>query len=123
MHYIRQFIQETVHEETKEAFDLKMNRIFEKTGDRNLEVHYFDNLGLCATVRYWSEKQIPETIAEEYECRGDGYICSECPLYKPSNDKRVKYSYCEHAGTRVGERTRACNYFYENLLEDKVCNI
>ena len=117
-------MQETVQESTKEEFDAKMNIIFSKTGDRNLEVHYFDSLGLCATVRYWTETRIPETIAEEYECKGIHYICENCPHYHESNDRRVKYTTCSHSGVKVCAKTRACEYFYEKILErDEVCNI
>ena len=63
MLYRKQLVQETVCENDISEFDRKMNDIFKRIGTDNAEIHYFDNLGLCATVRYYTEKHIPETIS------------------------------------------------------------
>ena len=84
MKHVRRFTQETVREESAKAFDDAMNAIYEKASKSGKmpEVHYFDGLGLSATVRYYLEEDIPESISDEYSLKGDTHRCFECPLFK-----------------------------------------
>lgn len=113
MKYIRQYVQETVKAETPKEFDLQMNAIFTKAARSGKEpdIHYFD--GYSATVRYWISGEVAETISDEFELKGKAKKCYECPLYILPDDKRIKYSYCDHSNCKITANDPACDYYYE----------
>lgn len=113
MKFVRQYIQETVAASTPEEFDLRMNAIFAKASKSGKEpdIHYYPD-GYSATVRYYIHTEIAETLAEEYELKGMGKTCYECPLYSLPEDRRVKYTHCDHGG-KISANDPACNYYYE----------
>lgn len=115
MKYVRQYVQETITEKTPEKFDARMNAIFSKASRSGKEpdIHYHEKDGYSATVRYWIQTEIAETIAEEFELKGLGKKCYECPLYSLPEDKRIKYSHCDHSSTRISANDSACDYYYE----------
>lgn len=115
MKFVRQYVQETITEKTPEKFDVRMNAVFTKAGRAGKEpdVHYHERDGYSATVRYWIQTEIAETIAEEFELKGLGKKCFECPLYKLPDDKRIRYSYCDHSPTKISANDNACDYYYE----------
>ena len=119
MRYIRQYFQQTVQAETSAEFDALVNDIYKKAalGGKDPEIHFFDTRGFCATVKYFMSTEIPETISEEYQLKGIRCNCSDCPLYFPSEDKRVKYVRCDHVSHRVDAETNACDYFYQTFME------
>lgn len=120
MKYVRQYIQETVAAESPEEFDMKMNSIFAKASGsgKELDVHYFPE-GYSATVRYYIHSEVPECIADEYELKGLGRMCYECPLYSLPKDKRIKYTHCEHGG-RISADRPACNWYYETYMRQQI---
>ena len=113
MKYVRQYVQETVRAQSPKEFDMQMNAIFTRAARSNKEpdVHYFD--GYSATVRYWISKEIAESIADEFELRGEGKKCYECPLYILPEDKRIKYTDCEYSGCKITANDAACDHYYE----------
>lgn len=117
MLYQKKFIQRTVMADTPEAFDKQLNAIYERAmqGRREPEIHYFDGLGLCATVRYYETVEIPETAAERYFVAGVQHTCADCEHFRPSFDGRVKWTHCETGGCRSGRTAPACEHHYEEL--------
>lgn len=107
----RQYKQETIVAQNPLEFDTKMNKIFSTAG-KDVDIHYFDSIGLCATVRFWSEEFIPESISEKYELIGEKHYCKECRHYSQSNDKRVKKVLCEVNTCLVTQDTCVCDVFY-----------
>ena len=118
MKYVKQFVQETVKEENVKEFDMAMNAIYERAalGGKPPEVHYFDGPFMCATVRYFLEATIPETLADEYELRGERHRCMECPFFSLPKDRRIKLVKCQRTGRLVEAPTSACELYY-NMLE------
>ena len=117
MRYVRSFKQETVMADTPEVFDLKMNDIFLRASSSGKEpvVKFFDQMGFCATVRYFVSEAVPESLADKYELEGNSYLCSECPYFKMPEDRRRKNVRCERSGCLVDAGTRACDIFYLSL--------
>lgn len=79
------------------------------------ELIFNNNAGLCAYVVYDEWKQIPETLKDEYELKGEEFRCCECPMYKASEDKRIKYTTCKHGVRRCTANDYACDWFYKEL--------
>lgn len=117
MQYTKQFMQTTIQSESAEDFDAKMNIIFRNAAgyDKEIDVHYHDNMGFCATVRYWVKSQIPETLSDKYFLLGEQHYCSECQHFKLPTDKRIKYFKCEHNGKRIHSSCEVCDEFYEAI--------
>lgn len=118
MLYLKKFIQQTVHAETPEEFDSKLNAAYTRMLNlhgRDMDIHYFDNLGLCATIRYWIEQQTPETAEEAYRMEGISVKCEECGHFKKSADKRLKWGRCEYKDCRMRMDCPACSDFYEEM--------
>lgn len=119
MIYSKRWTQKTVREADPAAFDAALNEIYEQamgaTGEQELEVHYFDGMGFCATVRYWTTAEIPETAEERARISGVSHVCADCEHYRPSFDGRVKYASCPHSGRRSGRTLPACELHYQEL--------
>lgn len=84
------------------------------------EVQFNMSLGFCAFVLFEETKQVPESLAEQYEVSGDEYHCSECPMFVLSEDKRVKYTTCKRGCRKIGAEHWACEWFYEALERGEV---
>lgn len=119
MLYHKKFTQKTVMAETPEAFDRAINAIYETAArsQREPEIHYFDKLGLCATVRFWETIEIPETAAERFQLAGESHTCADCEYYKPSFDGRVKWTRCVEGDCLCGRTSPACELHYRELEE------
>ena len=61
----------------------------------------------------------PETLQEEYELKGDGRMCGECPYFKRTKDKRYKWHFCLQKQKAVTECQGACETYYQ-LLEEMI---
>lgn len=79
------------------------------------DLQFNNNFGLCAFLVYEERKEIAETVADQYELRGEDYRCSECSYFRPSPDKRVKYTTCAQGERRRYANAHACDWFYEEL--------
>lgn len=117
MRYTKQFKQQTVMADSPETFDRIINAIYEKAArsQREPEIHYFDGMGLCATVRYYETLEIPETAAERFEVAGERHTCADCEHFRPSFDGRVKWVKCAEGGCLAGRTSPACEHHYEEL--------
>ena len=120
MKHVRQFRQETVKEEDPVIFDKKVNEVYARAqeGGKDPVVDFIAGLGLCASIRYFVNQDIPEDAKDEFELRGEKHFCSECPYFELPKDRRVKYVRCgkDHATTATLE---ACVIFYEILKEEQ----
>lgn len=122
MRYIKHLRQETVVANDAVEFDSKMNDILDKAtkGGFDPMIHYFDNMGLCATVQYWDSKTVPENICEEFELRGEFHYCFECPNYVKPADKRVKKVRCDICNCIIDSMTPACEYLYKKIKDGEI---
>lgn len=117
MRYVKQYYQETVKEKDPAIFDAKVNEIYRKAyaGGKDPEVKFIDGLGLCASIRYFVSEQIPESIRDEYELRGEKHYCCECPYFVLPEDRRIRRVLCERKN-RTDASSGACDIFYEEVL-------
>lgn len=118
MKYVRQFKQKTIKSDDPMEFDQMINAVYMVAagGGKEPEIHYYDGMGLCASVRYFVNEMIPEDTKDEYEMLGDYRYCVECPLFKMPEDRRVKRTICEK-GHRTYTDSKACNDYYVMLKE------
>ena len=102
---------------TAGGFQDELNEALREIAERGCkyELRFNDNAGLCAYIVYEERVQVAECLADEYEMRGEEYRCSECPLFRPSADKRVRYTTCGHGVRRCEANDHACDYFYEQM--------
>ena len=119
MRYIRQYVQQTVQAESSSEFDELVNAIYKKAASsgKDPEIHFFEGRGFCATVKYFMSTDIPESVSEKYEMEGMSRMCCDCPLYSPSEDKRVRYTRCSHSAFKVTADCKACDYFDSEFME------
>jgi hypothetical protein len=119
MKLVRHFEQKTIKTSSAEEFDILMNSIYKTAvrGGKEPEVHYFEGMGFCASVKYFVAKDIPETLAEEYELRGQGEVCDACPYFTPPKDKRFKTSLCQRTNRKTCYDSSACDIFYKEFRE------
>ena len=109
----------TIQASTASEFDEKFNKFSEAVSSR-MELQW-DPTPMCVHVLYDEEKLIPETVAEEFELRGEHYFCKDCPFFKRGKDKRCKSVGCKYSpyGT-AAEFNSACEYFYKQLINGKI---
>lgn len=102
---------------TAGGFEDELNAALREVAEKGAkyELQFNNNAGMCAYIVYEERIQVAETLADEYELRGEEYRCSECPLFRPSPDKRVKYTTCGHGVRRCDANQWACEWFYEQL--------
>ena len=102
---------------TAQEFQDKLNSALAEVAlaGHKYDLQFNNNLGLCAFLVYEERKEIAETVADEYELKGEVFRCSECVKYKPSPDKRVKYTTCDRGVRRCTANDPACDWFYESL--------
>lgn len=102
---------------TADDFEMRLNEALEEVAktSQNYELSFNTSMGFCAYIVYDLRREYPETIADEYELKGIQYACSECPMFRPSGDKRIKYTTCAHGTPRCAANDYACDWFYEQL--------
>ena len=105
-----------------EEFQKKLNEALNEIALKGAkaDVHFNMGLGFCAFVMFSESQKVAETLAEEYEIHDEEYHCEQCPMYKPSEDKRVKYTTCKHGCRRTHADRWACDWFYQALEEGEV---
>ena len=116
MRYVRQYMQRTVRAEDPVIFDEMVNAIYLKaaSGGKEPEIHFFEGMGLCASVRFYVAEQVPETLADKYQLNNDIHHCWDCPFFELNPDRRIKKAIC-HKGNKIWNDTPACDIFYEML--------
>ena len=85
------------------------------------DITFDPNRSFLAYVTYWDIVQIPQTVQDAYEMRGEFHKCGECPYYHKPSDKRKKNTLCD-IGEYVDAKTSACNLFYKMLNEGRLQN-
>lgn len=117
MRETKKLIQKTVKTEDPLEFDAAMQKIFEKATKSGKEpsVHFWEGMGLCATVTFYETERIPESAMDRFEAKGMKRRCFECEHYKPSADGRVKWVRCEKRGDITTALSPCCNIYYEEL--------
>lgn len=101
---------------TADEFNRQINAVLEKYDAP--KVHFMtagDKLG--AYVEYDTVKEVPETLAEKYEIAGDERLCTECPYFVRTKDKRFKWHFCVQKQKKVFETQKACETYYQMLEE------
>ena len=108
----------TIQASTAEEFDKLFNKANEELTDVELR---WDSSPMCVHLLYKEKKLVPETLAEEFELRGERYHCINCPYFKRGKDKRCRAVGCKYSpyGT-VAEYNAACEYFYKQLINGKI---
>lgn len=77
--------------------------------------------GHSAFLVYEERIEEPEDIRDEYELRGDGYTCGDCPFKEPITDGRCHHRWkCRRMLRGTDDDIRACVWFYQQLEEGKV---
>lgn len=119
MKYIKHYQQKTIKTSDPEEFDILMNSIYEEAakGGKEPEIHFFEGMGFCASIKYFVSLNLPETLAEEYELKGLGCRCTDCPYFEPPKDKRFKTSVCPRTNLRTCFDRNACDIFYKEFRE------
>ena len=102
---------------TAEEFQSTLNSALAEIADKGYkhDIQFNMAMGLCAYILYEERYEQPENIADEYELRGETYKCYECPMFRPSEDRRVKYTTCGHGERHIYYNCPCCNWFYEQL--------
>lgn len=115
----KKYVQRTVMADDPVYFDKQINAIYEKAARIRQEpkIHYFDGLGLCASITYWETVEIPETAKDRLELEGVVHTCADCEHYRPPFDGRVHYVYCAVGDCQAGRSVPACEYHYEEIEE------
>lgn len=77
--------------------------------------------GNSAFLVYEEHVEEPETIAEEYELRGEGYTCESCPFKEPITDGRSRHRWrCPRRPQGTDIDCKACVKFYQALEEGEI---
>ena len=73
MRYVRQYMQKTVRTDDPQLFDEMINSLYLKaaTSGKEPEIHYFEGMGFCASVKFFMVQQIAENTKDEFEMIGD----------------------------------------------------
>ena len=119
MQYQKKYVQKTVMADDPESFDRQINAIYEKAARERYEpkVHFFEGLGLCASITYWETIEIAENAQDRLQLEGIMHTCADCEHFRPSYDGRVKWVKCAEGGCMAGRTSPACLYHYEELEE------
>lgn len=116
MRYVRQYMQKTVRTDDPQLFDEMINSLYLKaaTSGKEPEIHYFEGMGFCASVKFFMVQQIAESTKDEFEMIGDYHYCSECPYFELPKDKRIRHFHCGR-DQAISSDSKACNFYYEML--------
>lgn len=83
--------------------------------------------GMIARISYSEQENLPECLQEEYEMQGAGFLCKDCPMFKPIRkadgtiDERMKIGECpvsKYGKTRADGR--ACEDLFEMIANGRV---
>lgn len=83
----------------------------------------FERDGNTFWVTYTVVTNVPETLAEAHEMKGETSYCGECPhCLRDRNrfgeiDTRKKWAVCGDTGERIRIDENACDTYYELLAE------
>lgn len=117
MKYVKRKQSLIITGNTAEDFQEKLNTALEDLADKGYKHDLQFNMayGLCAYIIYDEVYQKAESIADEYELKGETYKCYECPMFRPSADRRVKYTTCGRGQRHIQHGSPCCDWFYEAM--------
>ena len=103
-----------IHASAPEEFEIRINAVLQEHPMAKCEI---DQL-LPYTCHAWFNVtvNIPESLADEYELKGDVHYCIECPfLDRPRNsNKNQKRFPCQYADYGMSlTDARCCDRYYE----------
>ena len=106
-----------IHANSAEEFEESLNRYLSQLAEAKVKYNlsFNNSLGFCAYLIYTEVVDIPESISEEYELRGERRYCTECICCRIPDDRRIKNYQCSHTHSRVSKYSPCCDYFYEML--------
>ena len=107
---------------TAEDFQSKLNSALDEVAAKGYQhdLQFNMSYGLCAYIVYEKTTAVAENIVDEYELKGEAYKCYECPMFRPSNDRRVKYTTCGRGERHISHCTPCCEWFYEALERGEI---
>lgn len=97
-----------------DEFETALNEVL--SGATDPDITFDTNRPFLCYVRFTEYEDIPESVRDAYELRGEYHYCAECRYFKPSADKRVKHVYCG-LGNRCTADKCACEVFYKELAD------
>ena len=119
----------TVRADSTSLFDKQLNEEVYRLRDKNPVVKFSESIPLYAHIKYVEDVNIPESVLDEYEILGVGFVCGQCPYFKPikngkgNEDGRRKVGDCFYEGNEFGrsfKNTPACEHLYELIKEGGV---
>lgn len=104
---------------TAEEFESKINSVLNGLNEKriNYDLQLNPTAGFIAFVTYTETVQVPETLADEYELKGERHKCGECPHFPVITDGRVKWVRCPVTQGLVNKGTNCCDTFYKEVME------
>lgn len=107
---------------TAQEFQTKLNEALADLAARKCkhDIQFNMAYGLCAYTIYDEFLEMAETIKDEYEQNGDTYKCYECPMFRPSDDRRVRYTTCARGVRKTYHCGDCCEWFYEALERGEI---
>lgn len=111
-----------IQEPTAESFERRLNQTMDEltlARAEDIQVDYQMAQGFCAFIQYKTTVTIAETYADEFWLLGERYYCQDCAEFRPSSDRRVKYTTCGRGDTRSAACKGACEEFYEALAKER----
>lgn len=122
MNYARGHQSLIIQGNTAEDFQEKLNKALEEVAMKGYkhELTFNMNAGFCAYIVYDVTYTKAESLADEYELRGETFRCYECPMFRPSADRRVKYTTCGRGVHKCSANDNACEWFYEAMERGEI---
>lgn len=106
--------------DTAEEFETRMNDLLKRAHNPKYTINVSGGK-FFAVVEYREEKLIPETLADEYELRGEVFYCRNCPECKDQYSGRTKRCLCKYAELGYTRKDdHACNWFYKKLAQGEI---
>ena len=110
--------EKTVSAKSAEEFDRLFEKQSELIGD-DYELQW-DSMPLTVHFIYKETVRIPETVADEYEMRGERYYCKDCPYFGKHADGRRRNGGCKYSEHEVVDYTPACELFYKRYAKGEI---
>ena len=118
-----------VYADSASLFQQQLNEAVRFLREKHPVVKFSDTIPFYAQIKYVEDVKIPESVSDEYELMGVGFVCSQCPYFKPikkangNEDGRCKVGDCFYEGNEFGRARRetpACEHLYELVREGSV---
>lgn len=110
----------TIVEYSPKSFDKSLNSAIRELAEYDPEIIFVDKF--CARLKYFPhEKEVPETVRDEFHLEGVYYHCRNCPHLEDPQDRRVKWCKCKYTKTgKTHKNNEACELFYKWVAQNAV---